>query len=121
MALVSFSWILSAEQKRPHFAQNAPQEILNDILGIVNSGFNIAMNEDDPEAQFNAGLGIANSLGSMIFHLARSIDPEDLRSMTEDEITQELIKIGVHKGLQKKLTRHKLNASAQASDLTNQN
>jgi hypothetical protein len=92
---------------RPHqeFSQDAQQQVVNTVVTIINSGFNIAMNDDNPEAQFNAGLNIASSLGSLIFHLARSIDPEDLRSMTEEEITNELLKLNINGEVQKRTKR----------------
>lgn len=96
----------STLQARPHeFNTNAQQYVINSVANIVNGGLAIAMNDGDPEAQFNAGLNIANSLGSLIFHLARSIDPEDLRSMTEEEITQELLKFNLNGEIQKRTTR----------------
>lgn len=88
-----------------HFSQDAQNHIISSVVNIVSDGFNIAMNEGDPESQFHNGLDIASTLGSLIFHLARSIDPEDLRSMSEEEITQELLKLNINGEIQKRTTR----------------
>lgn len=106
LGIVAITIACSTIQARPHqFNPDAQQYVINSVVNMVNGGFNIAMNDGDPEAQFNAGLGIASSLGSLIFHLARSIDPEDLRSMSEEEITQELLKLNINGEIQKRTTR----------------
>lgn len=106
IGIMAITGTCSNMQARPHqFNADAQQYVLNSVVNIVNGGLAIAMNDGDSEAQFNAGLGIANSLGSLIFHLARSIDPEDLRSMSEEEITQELLKLNLNGEIQKRTTR----------------
>lgn len=102
---------VSAVRPRPILHQvssESQNNIISNVMGIVSSGINIASHDGNPSAQLNAGLNIIGHLGSLIFNLARSIDPEDLRSMSEEEITQELLAMDLDIELQKRMPRYRL-------------